>query len=147
MIEFSNGKLETAKKPKDQPKRKSAKSSKKKSSEEAPKKDKLAQEAEDKKSDDSVKIAETRSLGTENAEVEVIPEIPQAEAGEVPVNEPSTSDLPTEEKSDSADVAVDASPEVNDPEASVPASGVGKVESKETSPATSEEDTSKPAES
>ena len=147
VIEFSNGKLETAKKPKDQPKKKSAKSSKKKSSEEASKKDQPAQEPEAKKSDDSVKTAETKSLGTENAEVEVIPEIPQAEAGEVPVNEPSTSDLPTEEKSDSADVAVDASPEVNDPEASVPASGVDKVESKETSPATSEEDTSKPAES
>jgi hypothetical protein len=143
VIEFSNGKLETAKKPKDQPKRKSAKSSKKKSSEEAPKKDKLAQEAEDKKSDDSVKIAETRSLGTENAEVEVIPEISQTEAGEVSVTEPSKSVSPTEEKSDSAD----ASPELADPAASKPASGEDKVESKEISPATSEEDTSKPAES
>jgi hypothetical protein len=102
VIEFSNGKLETAKKPKDQPKKKSAKSSKKKSSEEASKKDKPAQKAEAKKSDDSVKTAETKLLGNENAEVEVTPEISQAEAGKVPVTEPSTAVSPTEEKSDSA---------------------------------------------
>lgn len=147
VIEFSNGKLETAKKPKDQPKKKSAKSSKKKSSEEASKKDKPAQKAEAKKSDDSVKTAETKSSGTENVEVEVIPETSQAEAGKVPVTEPPTAISHTEEKSDSADVSVDASPEVTDPELSKPASGEDKVESKEISPATSEEDTSKPAES
>ena len=94
-----------------------------------------------------MKTAETKSSGTENAEVEVTPETSQAEAGKVPVAEPSTAVSPTEEKSDSADVSVDATPEVADPEASKPASGEDKVESKETSPATSEEDTSKPAES
>jgi len=147
VIEFSNGKLETAKKPKDQPKKKSTKSSKKKSSEEAPKKNKTAQEAEAKKSDDSVKTAETKSSGTENAEVEVIPETSQAEAGKVPVAELSKSVSPTEEKSDSADVSVDVTTELADPESSKPASGEDKVESKEISPSTTEEDTSNPAES
>lgn len=147
VIEFSNGKLETAKKPKDQPKRKPAKSSKNKSSEQASKRDKPAQEAEPKKSDGSVKTSETKSLGTEDAEVEVTPEISQADAGKVQETEPSTPVSPTEENSDAANVSVDASPDLTGPEASKPANGEEKVEFKEISPATTEEDTSKPAES